>query len=349
MRLARIITSVALLAAGMSMFASPAQAAIDTTINFRFADPGSTDGTPRAGQQISGAWTVVVEAAAQSSLRSLSVALFADPNEKPVPAPSGTSSESETYPAGDRNSSSISLFWDTAAMTRYNGVYRLVAHADSQLGEEVSTTVEKIYVVNAASAPTGLNAALNSTSVALNWVDNPEGDILQYEVRRSTDGKRYSEIGQSLSSSYTDPKPPKGVPLTYEVVAVRYSPLDPAGVASAPSQKTSAITIPIPTETRRPAQDLAPVGPADAPTAPKVQAPIITKNYGSFSSILPYGAPPPQQFVKDGRESSTGRVLAEQRSAGSQPLHTERYIAGAFIMLIGALHLARAARRITAQ
>lgn len=348
MKLARILTLVALWAAGISMLAAPASAAIDTTLNFRFADPGSSDATPRSGQQISGAWTVVVEAAAQSSLRSLSVALLADPNEKPVPAPSGTSSNSETYPAGDRHSSSISLSWDTTTMTPYNGVYRLVAHADSQLGEEVSTTVEKIYVVNVASTPTGLAAALNGASVALNWVDNPEGDILQYEVRRSTDGKRYSEIGQSLSSAYTDAKPPKGVPLTYEVLAVRYSPLDPAGVASAPSKKTSAITIPIPAQTKGPTQDLAPVRPADAPAAPKVQAPIITKNYGSFSSILPYGAPPPQQFVQDQQDSSTGRVLAEQRSAGAQPLRSERYIAGAFIMLIAALHLARAARRIAA-
>jgi autotransporter-associated beta strand protein len=93
------------------------------------------------------------------------------------------------------------------------------------------------YVNPAPAAPTGLAAIAGNATVALDWADNTESDLANYNVYRSlTPGGPYSLMATNIATSnYSDNSVTNGTTYYYAVAAV-----DVGGMESAKSSETSA-------------------------------------------------------------------------------------------------------------
>jgi len=124
---------------------------------------------------------------------------------------------------------------------RYNGTYEISATAVSMLNSTAHALIGDLLVNNPPARPPGASATLDGTVPVLNWTANSEPDLTGYRILRSTSGGAYAPVGTSPGNSFRDTKAPQGKPLKYEVVAVRRSPVDANGIASAASLPTGAV------------------------------------------------------------------------------------------------------------
>jgi hypothetical protein len=313
-----------------------------------------------------------------------------------LPAPqtsgSGTSSESASYT------------WNTQPTTSANGTYTLLATAtEGGLAAGQAASQISLLVNNAPSAPTGVKAALNPSAgntPLVTWNPNPEPDITGYEVFRSGSGSTAAAFSTAASvTSFQDSTAPKGVPVSYVVVAVRSSPVWTGGITScggaAPcsnpptANETPAVTAPAPaTTTQQPmpssvatadppkpvAGSTASAGKGVATTAPitlgagTAPKPIVAPslpdtviqqpepNVVQFAPLLPYSGKIPEVAVTSSVPAPVqASAPAEQAASVAVPgigkvktVDAVKYIAAAIVLIVGAVHLTRLARRLTA-
>jgi hypothetical protein len=215
-------------------------------------------------------------------------------------------------------------------------------------------------------------ARLDSSPV-VSWNANPEPDITGYRIFRTDVNKQVGNVvvsGSSKPTSWADPCSETapctpGTAMTYKVAAVRKSPVDGAGVASAWSGASEAVTLPIPPS---PAPGESPAAspsaaaqggsnplniPATAPSPlPGVTAPtkqIIGKPPISdkYAPTLPYAAPLPQdgEAPVEAPSPTVEAARIEQQvaveSAADQRPPKLQFIAGALVLVVAAMHLAR--------
>lgn len=352
----RRVAAIVLLATTLLCVAQAALASVDATIEFKFADAGASKDqarsmTPRPNSAIDGSYSIVVQAGATSSIRSVSVRVEPDPSQN-VPALGTGSSRSQSYPTGGVYTTSLSMPWDTNAVTPYNAVYRIVATLEPQVGSPTTATVEKLYVDNPPLMPSGLKVRIDANNrPVLTWTANAEPDLIGYEVFRAVESRPATKIATTGKIYYTDTRAPSGVSLTYQLVAVRNSPVDTSGVRSSFTKSSQAVKVfqpDAPADTQSSNVSLAPettIAPAEQVQAQQTVLP--RRDLGAFQTTLPYADALPQR--QRPLPPSLSVVIAPQSAPAilvQDGVNTPKYLAAALLLLVGAMHLVRAARRL---
>lgn len=263
------------------------------------------------------------------------------------------------------------------------------ARSFSPLGETAtagSDFAQNIRVNNPPVAPSGVNMTMQGEVPHIAWAPNPEPDLTGYQVQRSADSGSYETIATTQQTAFDDTSAPKGTNLRYRIVASRYSPVTASGILSPASAETAVVyiapppapaTAPAPSPAAEPANSPAktaeaPVQPSiimPAPVAPRVAAveetvmaqvstapeeePQIRKRFlgaDSFSRTIAYPAGTPEPASsQDSMPAIIGRKVATAITSAVSSVPKPRYLAVALMMLVLALHVSRAARRLTAQ
>jgi len=283
------------------------------------------------------------------------------------------------------NKENISEVWDTNGFISpsLNGVYDIYVLAEGAVGfNDRSACLPGMRVNNAPKIPTGLAVGApvrGDNRLGLSWAANPEGDRKGYRLSRSISGGPFNLVTSTVGTSYVDTGLPFDASISYKLVAYRASPVGPGGtIDSASTSATSPVTIQSPPPPPPPpvsgggtgdpnaTKSTGPgalssdpalrLGSAAAPagTAPVIippQAPIIGphKDGGSgFNRLLDFGASPPKLSVDEtspggisGALGSPGRLITQQLR-----VNPARFAAVAFLLLVTAGHLGRAARRL---
>jgi hypothetical protein len=363
-----LATGLVLLAA-LPVLTAPAQAqtaaacqgavtsAVDVQLTIMQASsPDARQCTPAPNSTLTGTWSVSITAASVDLLSDFTVSIV--PMKAGIPALGPDATVSRHYCAlavslvgGDcpnqpTNSDAIGMTWDTGKLTPYNGVYEITTTATSLLGDKASASVTGLTVNNPPGAPSGVRAALAGPVPVVSWAPNPEPDITGYKVLRSSGGG-YTQVGTATSAAFDDAGAPQGSPLTYEVVAVRASPVSAGGIDSSASAPSNPVT-----------PGAAPVAPAALPSLkpvalPKVlgakpptlgSAEVIPQVDNTFAPTLPFS----QAIPTDTAVPTTApRALAADPAAqGSTTAAKVRDVAAALVLLLLAFFVVRLARNI---
>ncbi|HYO10740.1 MAG TPA: choice-of-anchor D domain-containing protein [Tepidisphaeraceae bacterium] len=128
-----------------------------------------------------------------------------------------------------------SEFLDATAAQGASTYYRLTA-VDSSGNESAPSDISAVRPDSVApAAPTGLTSSSTHSGVVLNWTDNAEGDVVGYNVYRSTaaDGIFALLTGSPVTASeFTDSSAPGGATSYYKVTAVDLSQNESAAAAT---------------------------------------------------------------------------------------------------------------------
>lgn len=234
--------------------------------------------------------------------------------------------------------------------------------------KRMTTTQSRTFTVNIAPrVPTGVKAQLDASPV-ISWNRNSEGDLTEYRVLRSDTGPSgdFRKVGAAAkgASSWTDncadnPCAPGGT-VAYKVAAVRTSPLDNAGcpkcIVSAVSASSDGVAIPVPPggapgDPANPGANPLSIPAAQPSPLPSVKAPTKTivaplPHSDKYAPTLPYAAPAPQPGAAPVEAPSPTVEAARAQPAAAEPatqqrLPKARFIAGALVLLVAAMHLAR--------
>lgn len=241
--------------------------------------------TPVAGSTLSGSWNVRFDAASISSLRSFAVSVAT--TDTAIPALPANATVAHTYgtllSGNPKLVDTIQIPWDTSSLTRYNGTYQISATAVSMLGAAAHALVDDLVVNNPPAKPAAPGSTVDGVVPVLFWTPNPEPDLVGYRILRSVAGAQYAQVGTSPTPGFRDTSAPQNKQLTYEIVAVRRSPLDPAGIASDASAPGAPLTAapPLP----------APVAAAPASkslTKSTRSAPAVDTGSSTFAPTLPF-------------------------------------------------------------
>lgn len=233
---------------------APAAMAAPPTITFIEA-PGSN-------ATITGTVKITVQAKASGGLESTGWKEF----RVTLSGPNGFEATVEHTP--QELTDTIAMTWSTnglaekkgpttAPVSAYNGIYRIDATATTcrlalngnlETCEPASASRTGLKVNNAPATPRSVRAELQGTTPVVTWDKNLELDIKGYRVYRSDNGDgNFRIVGAPNSPSFQDPCQdpacPPGVSLSYQVQAMRYSPLTDV-IASARSAATSPVVIP---------------------------------------------------------------------------------------------------------
>jgi hypothetical protein len=191
--------------------------------------------TPPSGSPLTGSWNIRMDALSLSSLKSFSVSIA--PADRSIPALPPAATTSRTYPlaviGSGKLADTIEMSWDTGSL-RYNGTYQISATAVSMLNSAAHALIGNLLINNPPTQPLGAAASLDGAVPVLNWTANSEPDLTGYRILRSAGGT-------SPTNSFRDTKAPQDKRLTYEIVALRKSPSDANGIASAASLPSGAI------------------------------------------------------------------------------------------------------------
>ena len=339
---------------------------VDVTItDWEAASPGASQCTPASGMPVAGVWHIHFDAASVDSLSSFGVAIIPVSNGVPALAPAAVVSKS--YPAtlvNPQSQDSIDQSWDTRSLTPYNGRYELSATATSLLNWHASTTVPNVLVNNPPATPTGVAVNVSGGAPVVSWAANPEPDITGYQVLRSANAGAYAVIASpSGATSYTDHAVPTGTAVSYEVVAVRSSPVSPGGIASANSGPTAVVTLGAPTA-KPGAPAAGPAGhsvgstkstasvttPGKAVTTGPALNPGVDTSVGGFAPTLPLGQVPTATEAPAGNSNPaviTGpQTLAGEGTGTTTTPQKLRYLATAAFLLIVAFVVIRYATQL---
>lgn len=318
----------------------PAEADMDITVEFLHAPDGADprQWTPQPDSIMTGTWKVVAEARATSNLRSFKVAIEAE-------GESGMGSGAEvvrTYSPTEKSSDRIELPWDTVQLTPYNGVYRLVAYGESQVGGNQSASVTELKINNPPHPPTNVTAEIISGVPTVAWKAPPEPDVTGYRVFRSEEEQPFSRVGKVAGTSFEDSEAPSGVELRYLLVSVRSSPVSSSGVSSAATLPTPAIMV-VPPE-RVGGSMLDEPRPLEA--APQAVARLVLgqrRDLG-FEPYLPYDEGEETLAIATEEAQDSGPpdiefTAIEEAVEGTA--YKPIFAASGLILLVGALHLLR--------
>lgn len=270
--------------------------------------------------------------------------------------------------------------WDTNRVTPYNGGYDLEAVAKLSDNKTMQSTISNVLVNNPPTTPAKPNAAIEGTTAVVRWAANPEPDIISYKLSRSIEGEAFSgvatvEAGKPLN--FTDTDAPAGKAVTYQVVALRRSPVSPAGLSSAASE-SGPVTIPTPAPVvvatdaagnpvpvpavvdpalggaspLPPAAAAAPIPGATSaapfPTRKGAPPPVFKGRPSeiSFAETLPFGeAPPPQQF--DTASEDTEELAAPSGIASAfTATNPVKFMILGTVLLTATFFLARTSRKL---
>lgn len=320
-----------------------------TIINWQPNGQGPADQcTPAPGATISGNWDVHFDASSLGSLTSFSVAIF--PEQGGIPSLGPAATVARVYHSSlvsPQPQDTIQETWDTTSLTPYNGQYGISATATSLLGQQVTARVDKVVVNNPPATPRGVSVALSGGVPVLTWSANTEPDLTNYQVLRS-DGGPYSLVGTPTTTQFDDSAVPAGTAVSYEVVAIRRSPVSAAGIASSPSAPTPAVTPAKPTApaTVAPAPSVSNKGPKVA-SAPAIGAGTDTSS-STFSATLPFSQQVPTPTAADppfanlGTQSLAGEHATTVTTA-SQKL---RYLATALFLVLVAFLIIKYASKL---
>lgn len=329
MRVRRIILPIGLFFLSVVVPISPALGAVDASVQFLEA--------PAAGSVLKGSHKVVAEANAASSLKSFAVKI--EPLEEGHKIEPG-GAVVYSYAPGT-TTAQIEIDWDTTKLTRFNGNYRLIATATSQV-DEATAYVQQLKVDNPPQTPTGLVAKNSSGVPTLSWKANPEPDILLYRVLRSVKGGPFSTLAEVREVTFEDKQAPKGAELRYKVLAVRASPVTSGGIASASTSPTPTLFIVPASQAGKSQLDEAPAPEAQVQaSAPTIVGPRRDVGYSPY---LPYDESALQspQFAND-RQALQGGGSEILRGATEGTAYKPIYTAAGLILFVAALHLLRLA------
>ncbi|HEU5003231.1 MAG TPA: hypothetical protein VFW71_10705 [Actinomycetota bacterium] len=336
--------------------ASPCTGNVTTFIDVSVTDwqspSGATDDvahqcTPDSGTTLTGTYQVHFDSGSLDSLSSFSVAIVPG---KGIPALPASATVSHNYKLlASTLSDTIAFAWNTATQTPYNGVYSISATAVSLLGDVASSQVSQLSVNNPPSTPSKVAAVLAGGQPTVTWAANPEPDITGYEVLRSTGGA-YSPIGTVNTTTFNDPAAPQGSALTYEVIAVRSSPLTKAGISSAASSPSNAVT-PQPVAVQP--VTLSVVAPPSPIAPPKLKPITVGGNTiapidNTFAPNLPFGQaiPTATETVPSFTTGSVQALAGDPPSGGTSTAQKLRYIAAAALLIVLAAFIIRFARKL---
>lgn len=328
--------------------ASASGSGADVSVQFRFANSGEkpTDYTPPPGSVISDTWRVVADASAASTLSSFSIVITPQ-SSLPEPLPKG-SSISRTYEAGATSTARLILNWNTNTVTRYNGIYRVVATAQSHGGNSETTTVQDLKVDNPPLQPVNVVAALDENVPVVSWAANPEPDLIHYRVYRSYDGGSFSLIATTTGTELRDSNAPKNTSLRYELAAVRKSSVRSAGIVSPLSKPTAPIVV-IPPE---PAVQQAVIDDSKPIPVEVVQPKTVMAKQGNlgFAPVLPYDTsdlPVAAQATESGVPLENETLVTQSLpQIVRSTIYKPPFIAAALLLLVTALHVLRIAGRL---
>lgn len=323
-------------------------AGVDASVQFRFASSGErpNDFTPRPGSTLTDSWRIVVDASASSSLSYFRVAIEA---QEPIPESLPSSSALyRSYAPGASNSDRFTLDWNTRTITKYNGVYRIVAKAESHGGNSETGIVGDLKVENPPVVPTDVSVRLENDAPVVTWRANPEPDIKLYRIYRSDNGGVLSLVGSTTERRFIDSKAPTSTSLRYQVVAVRHSPSSAAGISSPPSKPSGSIMI-IPPEASGQSNHVIDISNPAPVTRVKPKTVVAKQGNLGFAPLLPYDSVDLPVAV----EEPEPEIPVEQAPvAQSLPqivrstVYKPPFIAAALLLLVTAMHVLRIAGRL---
>jgi prepilin-type N-terminal cleavage/methylation domain-containing protein len=135
----------------------------------------------------------------------------------------------------------FTVTWNPATDGSEDGLYRFEATAYSSVGGFAGNTFVEEFVLSTGPPPrpTGIQAMAGATAVTLWWASSPAGDVVKYEVWRSSDALPLlpaERVDEDLVTSafFSDSDLTTGTTYTYYLVAV-----DDLGKQSADSEKIS--------------------------------------------------------------------------------------------------------------
>lgn len=331
----------------------PAGAAGDAWITVQHAPSGATEAearqwTPRPGAILRGQWKVVVDGGAPSSLRSFDVAIR--PEDPNTPTPQAGSQISRTYAASQKGSDRIEIAWDTDTLTPFNAYYQVVATAVSWIDGRQDVSVTRLAVDNQPEVPAGVEAVLDGAVARVSWRANADLDLRGYRILRSTGTLPFKQIASTTKTTFADADAPQGVALRYQVVAFRASVLDQNGVASAPSKATPPLTIAAAAAAGGPKVPVEiPAAAAPAAVQARAKETVLPRRDLGFAPLLPYTQPLPQPAAEEkAKEEPPGLGFVSLPSVvrGARMVYKPPFVASALLLLVAALHVAMAARRL---
>ena len=143
-------------------------------------------------------------------------------------------------PSGYQQDASVVYSWDSnedfdSSSIIANGPHTITVRAVATGGPDDSATVD-VETNNPPVAPSGLSAAADGGTVALEWPANPEPDITGYVVERDS-GSGFVTVGRVASSGFGETLVAGAY--AYRVSALRSSPVSDDGIASSPSTPVS--------------------------------------------------------------------------------------------------------------
>ena len=264
---------------------SPARAQLSTTsVEFVFGPAEVEDRTrsPRPGSVVTGQWAITVRATSSGGLKRVSLRLEA---EDIGVTPAGEQPPPETYPLlPGVLEDEVTVVWDTAATAPRNGTYRWIAEAASHIGEIKTALLGRLQVNNPPQPPADVAVRLDGATPVVTWGAAREPDVIGWRVWRAPAGVEVHEpLGTVEAREFRDQAAPPG-PQTYEVNAVRRSPVTPRGVPSQLSTRTDPVVVP------------GVVAPPPSPPPAPSPSPAIEgrpQSAGGFDPLLPYGTPGP--------------------------------------------------------
>lgn len=326
--------------------------------------------TPAANTTLSGSYSVAIQA---KSLDLASFAVSLIPTTNGIPALSSDATVVHTYCGGllgnlglngncpdSPNPDTIQLNWDTTSLTPYNGVYEISATATSDTssltgsllgsGGTQHTTITGLSVNNPPATPKGVSAGLTGTAPVVSWSPNPEPDITGYVVFRSVSGTAFAPIGETKATSFPDNTAPQQAALSYEVVAVRSSPVTSDGIVSGASAATTAVVAggsSVPSAITLPAPKLPP--PPKLPALKSVAGPATVPQVdNTFNPNLPFGNVPNSTETYSVPSGASNQALASDAGGhtGVSTAQKLRYAALASLLLVVAIMVIGLARKV---
>ncbi len=115
--------------------------------------------------------------------------------------------------------------------------YQIKAVDVDGLESELSTAASGI-TKEIPSTPTNLKISMSDDSLIVKWDENPEADIIKYEVYKVTGFLGFEKLGVTAETSFVDNEVKRGSKISYRIVAV-----DEDGLKS---KKSDVISIRIP-------------------------------------------------------------------------------------------------------
>jgi hypothetical protein len=327
----RLAAAVAAVTLGLTLAPAARAQLASTQVEFLFGPAGTLDDrswSPQPGSVVTGRWQVRVHATSSGSLERLQVRLESE-EEGLAPAGQGPPPRLYSLLSGAREDE-LSFEWDTAAVTPLNGRYRWVAEASSYLGSSSTAVLDGLKVNNPPEPPGPVSVRLDGSTPVVSWAAATEQDVVGWRIWRAPSGTdSFEPAGTVQSQEFRDEGAPPGAQ-TYEVNAVRRSPVTAGGIPSQLSARTQAVQVP---------GAVPPPPAAPAPSLPPVRG--KPQSAGTFRPDLPYVTPPSSAPASPSPAvSPSAAVLPSQVTAARVPHSTTAdrlrfWAAGAVLLAAG--------------